>query len=162
MTRARIAVAATLTATALVSVTALAQTQAPAMKSVLAGKKVVPPFKGDAVIEYTAPQTKREGKMVVTTITVRNLSGAPLARLRATETWYSKDQQIVQSGQGSIESLFQPNEVQTIRIETPYNERMSANQLTFSHANGTVSKPRRVQKLEAPKAPAAVPAATQK
>jgi hypothetical protein len=161
MTRARIAVAATLTATALVSATVLAQ-QAPPMKSVLAGKKVVPPFRGDAVLEHTKPVTKREGNKVVTVITVRNLSGAPLARLRATETWYSADNQIVQSGQGTVEGLFQPNDIQTIRIETPWSDRMNANRLTFTHANGTVSKPRLVNKLEPAKEPAAVPAATQK
>ena len=158
MTRARIALAATLAA-ALAAGTAHAQAQG---TSVLAGRKIVPPVKGEALIEYTAPATKRQGASVVTTIMVKNLSQAPIARLRIAETWYGKDSSIVIGGQGAINGLLQPNEVGTIVIETPWNEKMFQSQYTFSHANGKVSKPRRVAKLEAPKEPATVPAAAPK
>ena len=83
MNRARVAFSATLVATTLAAGTALAgqATQAPPMTSVLAGKKFTPPIKGEAIIEFTQPVTKREKDMVVTRITVRNASLGPVPRL---------------------------------------------------------------------------------
>ena len=62
-----------------------------------------------------------------------------------------------------INGVLQPQEVQTVKIETPWKAGMSSNNYQFSHANGTI-KPHRVPKMEAPKpegsaaAPAAPPA----
>ena len=83
MNRARVAFSATLVATTLATGTALAgqAAQAPPMTSVLAGKKFTPPIKGEAIIEFTQPVTKREKDMVVTRITVRNASVGPVPRL---------------------------------------------------------------------------------
>jgi hypothetical protein len=159
MSRARIAVAAILAAATLAAVPVMAQTNMP---SVLAGRKVVPPLKGDAVIEFTPPQTSRVGTNIVTKITVKNLSQAPVARLRVNETWYDKAGGVVGGNQGVINGLIQPNEIQTITIETPYKTGMDRNQFTFSHANGTVKNPHRVAKLEPAKEPAATPAAATK
>ena len=50
-------------------------------------------------------------------------------------------------GKGVVTRL-EPGEVQTVKIETPYNAKMSANNYNFSHANGTV-KPHNVAKLTA-------------
>ena len=162
MTRARVAFGATLIATTLATGMALAgqDPQAPPMKSVLAGNKFTPPLKGEAVIEFTQPVTKREKDMVVTRITVRNASVGPVPRLTVSETWYDKGGGIVTGGKGGINGLLQPGEVQVITIETPYNAKMNGNQFNFSHANGTV-KPAKVAKLEVPKdesAPAKAPA----
>jgi len=57
----------------------------------------------------------------------------------------------------------EPGEVATVKIETPFNAKMSANNYNFSHANGTV-KPHRVEKMAAPgdKEPAAKPASASK
>jgi hypothetical protein len=159
MSRARIAVAAILAVAPFVAAPVLAQTP---MKSVLAGKKVVPPLKGDAVIEFTTPQTSRVGTNIVTKITVKNLSQAPIARLRINETWYDKGGAVVQGNRGEINGLIQPGEIQTITIETPYKAGMDRNNFTFSHANGTVKNPHRVAKLEPAKEPAATPAAATK
>jgi len=60
-----------------------------------------------------------------------------------------------------INGLFQPGDVQSLTISTPYDARMSGNRQGFSHANGTV-KTTRVAKLEVPKPPAAAEAATKK
>jgi hypothetical protein len=160
MNRARVAFSATLVATTLlVTGTALAgqAAQTPPMTSVLAGKKFTPPLKGEAVIEFTAPVTKREKDMVVTRVTVRNASIAPVPRLTISETWYDKGGAIVTGGKGGINGLLQPGEIQVITIETPYNAKMNGNQFNFTHANGTV-KPAKVAKLEVPKDPAAAPA----
>ena len=162
MNRARVIVAATLTALIFGAGPSRAQqatTQPPPMKSVLAGKKLIPPIRGEALVEYTAPQTKRNGKMVVTTITVKNAALAPIPRLTVNETWRDKENNIITGGRTVIEGLLQPGEIKTITIETPYDTRMSSNGWNFSHANGTC-KITRVPKLEAPKedAAAATPA----
>jgi len=165
MKRARFFAAATLVGAALAAAAALAQTpQAPPMTSVLAGKKFTPPLKGPAEVEFTKPETKRDKEMVVTRIKVRNASSAPIARLTIAETWYDKGGATVGGGKGVINGLLQPGEVQTVVIETPYNAKMSANNYNFSHANGTVPKPKRVDKMagDAKDAPAPAKATKKK
>ncbi len=164
MNRARIALAATFAGACLVAGTALAQaTQAPPMQSVLAGKKFTPPLKGPADVEFTSPTTKKEKDTVVTTFQVKNVSKAPIARFTVDETWYDDKGVVVSGGKGII-TLLQPNEVQTIRIESAWNAKMKANNFNFSHANGTVPKPKKVAKLEGAdaKEPAAKNAAATK
>jgi hypothetical protein len=157
MYRARIAGAATVVA-ALAAGSVLAQTiEPPPMRQVLAGRKFVPPLRGEALVEFTAPQTRRVKDMVVTRITVKNASAAPIARLTIDETWYDKGTQVLTGGKGVVPGLIQPSEVQVITIETPFKIGMTSNNFTFTHANGTV-KPQRVDKLEAPPAPTAAPA----
>jgi hypothetical protein len=147
MNRARLTFAATLVGASFV-VTALAQPpQAPPMTSVLAGKKFTPPLKGPAEVELTKPVTKKVNDMVVTKIQVKNVSTGPIARLTVDESWYDKAGNLVGGGKGVINGLLQPGEVQIVTIETPYNTKMAANQWVFSHANGTVPKPKRVEKL---------------
>jgi len=55
----------------------------------------------------------------------------------------------------------EPGEVATVKIETPFNAKMKANNYNFSHANGTI-KPHAVPKLTAAtdKDAAAKPAAS--
>lgn len=157
MKRARIVFGATLVlvvATMLAAGAELAAqgATAPPMQLVLAGKTFTPPIKGEAVIEYTKPVTKREKNMVVTRILVRNASVGPVPRLTVSETWYDKGGAVVTGGKGTINGLLQPGEVQTVVIETPYNAAMNANNYNFSHANGTV-KPARLEKIDDPNAP---------
>ncbi len=163
MNRARIAVAATLLSTTVCAGAAYAQVQAPEMKPILAGKKITPPLKGEALVEYTQPSTKPiPGKnLVVTTIKVRNSSIAPVARLTVAETWYDKAGAIVAGGRGFVNGLLQPGEIQTITIETPFNAKMSSNNWNFTHANGTV-KLAKVKTLDGPPAAPAAPAAAPK
>jgi hypothetical protein len=162
MTRARVAFAATLVAASLAGAELVAQTvQAPQLEPILAGRKFTPPVKGQADVEYTAPKTTRNFKndSVVTQITVRNISQQPIARLRIDEVWYEKGGSVLTAGRGVINGVLQPQEIQTVTIETPFKQGMSSNNYQFSHANGTI-KPHKVTKLEAPKdgaAPAAAP-----
>ena len=164
MNRARFTFAATLVGASCLAAAAFAQNPAPPpMNPILAGKKFTPPFKGQAEIEFTKPVTKRDKEMVVTTIQVRNTQNAPLLRLTIDETWYDKAGGLVTGGKGVIARL-EPGEVGTVKIETPFNAKMSANNYNFAHANGTV-KPRRVEKLVAAtdaKEPAAKPASETK
>ena len=102
--------------------TALAQT-APEMKQILAGKKFTPPIKGEALIDFMAPVTKRDGANVVTKITVRNASLAPVPRLTIAETWYDKGGSIVVGSKGTVPGLMQPGEIQTVTITTPWSAK---------------------------------------
>ena len=160
MNRARLVFAASLVGASLIGGPVLAQTQtAPPLAPVLAGKKFTPPIKGQADVDFTKPVTRREKDVIVTRITVKNTSAAPIPRLTIDETWYDKSGGLVTGGKGVINGLLQPGEVKTVEIQTSYNPKMTANNFNFSHANGTV-KPRRVDKLsEAGTEPATKPAA---
>jgi len=159
MNRVRIAAAATLVSTTLYAGAALAAqatttappstTSSAPLQPVLAGKKITPPVRGEAAVEYIQPVTKAlpGQNKVQTTIKVRNISQAPIARLQITETWYDKGGAIVAGGKGVINGLLQPGEIQTIVIETPYNKSMSSNNWNFTHANGSV-KPAKVKTLD--------------
>ncbi len=157
---ARMALAATIVATAFAgsafgqAPAAQAPPQAPPMTSVLAGKKLTPPIKGEALVEFTQPVTKREKDMVVTRVTVRNAAIAPIPRLTVDEIFYDKGGAVVMSGKGTINGLLQPGEIRTIVIETPYNAKMASQNWMFAHANGTV-KTKKVPKLDVPKESAA-------
>ena len=160
MNRARFAIVATLVGAGVASAAAtpvLAQ-KAPEFKSVLAGRKVEPPFKGQADVEFIQPVTKRNGDTVVTTIKVKNLSSGPIARLKIAETWFDKAGNIVGGGEGTLEKPLAPGAVDTVTIQTPWTAKMNGNSCNFSHANGTV-KPKKVKSLDAAKEPAAKPAA---
>jgi hypothetical protein len=161
MNRARLALGATVVGSLLVAGGALLAAQevkAPPMKLILAGKTFTPPIKGEALVEYMQPVTKREGEKVVTRIQVKNKSLGPVARLQISETWYDKAGAVVAGGKGVINALIQPDEVQTIVISTPYNAKMNSNNWNFSHANGTV-KPAKVGKFGDANANTAAPAA---
>jgi hypothetical protein len=142
---ARLLLAAILVTTAAAAVLA-AQTaqappqtaQAPPMQPILAGRKIVPPARGEVIVEYTTAVTRRDGPNVVTRLQVKNVGLAPISRLTFTETWYDKAGVIVTGNKGVINGLFQPGDVQTLTISTPYDARMSGNRQGFSHANGTV------------------------
>ena len=135
-----------------VSFAASAQTPAaPPMQSILAGKKITPPVRGQADLDYTKPVTKRNGAEVVTRIQVRNASAAPIARLKIIETWFDKSGGTIPGGEGVINGLLQPGEVQTIEIHTPFTDKMSSNSWNFLHANGAC-KPHLVKSLDAPAA----------
>jgi hypothetical protein len=162
MNRERFSVAATLLFTGVFAVAALpAAAQAPQLNSVLAGKKLTPPIRGEAQLQVVwPPVTKRDKDVVVTRFMVKNVSSAPIARLAIDIPWYDKGGAVVAGGKGVV-NLIQPNEVQTVLVETQYNAKMLSNNYQFSHVNGTI-KVVKVAKLEVPKEPAATPAAAKK
>jgi hypothetical protein len=162
MNRARLTSAALVVGSAMFTgaVITAQVTQAPPMTQVLAGKKFTPPVRGEALVEIVQPVTKAQpGKnIVVTTIKVRNASQAPIARLQVTETWYDKGGTVVASSRAAINGLIQPQEVQTMTIETAYSPKLTSNNWNFTHANGTV-KIAKVKSLDAPKDATAPPPA---
>ena len=150
MTRARFAIVAALVGVGVAGATGnLMAQKAPEFKQVLAGKKVEPPFKGQADVEFLQPVTKKNGDNVVTTIRVKNMASAPLARLKISETWFDKGGQIVGAGEGTLEKPLPAGGVDTVTITTPWTAKMNSNSWNFSHANGTV-KPKRVKTIEDP------------
>ncbi len=148
MIRLRYTAAVALLGAGLISGAASAQSgQSQPLSPILAGKKFTPPIKGQADIEFTQPVPKREKDMVVTTLQVKNISNAPIARLTVDETWYDGSGGLVSGGKGQINGLLQPGEIQTIKIETPYNTKMKSNNYQFTHVNGTV-KPHKVKSFD--------------
>jgi hypothetical protein len=149
-----VAVAATLISTTMFAGVAGAAQAAPQLEPVLAGRKITPPLKGEATVEFTQPVTKAlpGQNKVETTIKVKNVSPAPIARLQVSETWYDTAGAIVAGGKGTVNGLLQPGEVTTITISTPYNAKMKSNNWNFTHANGTV-KPAKVKSIDDPNAP---------
>jgi hypothetical protein len=151
MNRARVMFAATVVGAAFVAVTSYAQDskpQAPPMQSILAGKKFIPPVRGQAEIDYMKEPTRREGTTLITKIHVKNTSTAPIARLKVTETWYDKKNAELPGGEGVINGLLQPGESQVIEVRTPTNPNFNVQMLQFAHANGTV-KPHAVKSFDA-------------
>ena len=150
MNRAPLLSAAMLTA-GLVAAAAPAYAQpVPELRTVLAGKTFTPPLRGEAQVQLMAPVTRRDKDLVTTRIVVKNVSSGPIARLTITETWYDKAGVVVAGGRGVIPGLLQPDEVQTVVIQTAYNAKMSSNNWNFTHVNGTVV-PKRVPKIDIPK-----------
>src|SRR5262245_4442353 len=146
MNRARFVSAATLAGASLLGVSLFAQNppaQAPEMKSVLAGKKFTPPIRGEATIDYVKTPTRRDGTTLVTKITVKNTSNAPIPRLRIAESWYDKDGNLIPGGDAVVNGLLQPGEVANMEIRTPVNAKMDRSMLQFTHANGTVKTDRK-------------------
>ncbi|MBS1819922.1 MAG: hypothetical protein JSU08_18460 [Acidobacteria bacterium] len=156
MNRVHVAVAATLISTSMFAGAVVSAQSTQQLTPVLAGKKITPPFKGEATIDILQPVTKPiPGKnLVQTTIKVKNTAPGPIARLMVAETWYDGAGAIVAGGRGVINGFLQPGEVQTITIETPYNAKMKSNNWNFTHANGTV-KPNKVKSMDEPAAAAA-------
>jgi hypothetical protein len=165
MNRARALFAATVAGVAFVGITTYAQSkpQAPPMQSILAGKKFTPPIKGQAEIDYVKQPTRREGSTLITKIEVKNISNAPIPRLKVEETWYDKKNNMLPGGTAVINGLLQPGEVQTMEVKTPTNPNFNVQMLMFSHANGTV-KPHLVKSLDegSKKEPAAKQASAKK
>jgi hypothetical protein len=160
MTRARIIFAATVVGASLVAGAAFAQAPAaPDFKPILAGKNFVPPVKGAADVEFSKPPVKRDGNVVVDEFKVKNMSKAPIARLTIESIYYDKGGAVIAGGKAVINGLLQPGEVQTIKVDTPYNAKMNSSNYKFSHANGTVT-PKKVDKIEDPNAPQDKPAKT--
>ena len=153
MNRARFPLAATFAASALsVGLLAGQAAQAPEMKSVLAGKKLTPPARGEVIVEFTSPVRKAVKDMIETSFQVKNIGLAPIARLTITQTWFDKAGAVIGGGKGVADGLLQPGEIQKIVIESPKKETYNSDSFNFTHANGAV-KPKQVAKLVA--APAA-------
>jgi hypothetical protein len=100
--------------------------------------KFVTPVRGEAAIGYLAPVIKRDKGVVMTSITIKNLSTAHIAGLRVDEYWYDRGGNALPSDTERVQRPIAPGEVITVLLETPYTAQMDRNSYQFSHANGTV------------------------
>jgi hypothetical protein len=108
--------------------------------------KWVNPVHGTVQIQYTNPVTKRVKDNVVTTITVKNMSNGPVARLKVEEFWWDKKNNPVASNQDFSKKPVMPGEVVTFTMTTPYSPAMNTNNYKFSHAYGNID-PKKVPKF---------------
>lgn len=123
------------------------QAPAPATPAAPAApRKLISPVRGDATVEYTKPVTKVVGTNVVTTITIKNTSAAPIAGFKLEESWIDKTGTLSGGDTYRHPKPFMPGEVINVTLTTPRNARMASNSYNFSHANGVV-KPKSVPKI---------------
>jgi hypothetical protein len=117
-------------------------------------RKLIPPIRGEAVLEITKPNTKLSGTEVVTVIVARNpaTTGA-IAGLKVEEQWYDKKQNPVTGDTYRHPRPLRAGEVVTITLRSPRNPAMDTNRYQFTHANGTI-KVNTVPKIDVPRATA--------
>jgi hypothetical protein len=113
---------------------------APAAQPAAAPARLAPPIRGEAELGYTKPVSKRspDGKFVVTTIKVKNMSQGSIAGLKVDEYWYDKAGDPVTGDTFRYRKPLQPGEVIEVTLRTPVNPKMDRNQYKFEHANGTI------------------------
>jgi hypothetical protein len=112
-----------------------------------APKKLISPVRGEATVEITKPDTKVGSNEVVTTFLLKNTSSAPIAGLRVEENWYDRAGQPIGGDVFRSRSPIMPGQVIKIELTSPRRTGMGGNQYNFSHANGTIGKPKVVPKL---------------
>jgi len=106
--------------------------------------KFVTPIKGQAVVEYTDPQVRAEGNMVVTRIKVKNSSKGPIAGFKVDEYWYNAKGEAVSGAQTfRVLKPMMPGDIVEVVLKSPKTPDMSRVNRVFAHANGTV-KPSKV------------------
>jgi len=98
--------------------------------------KYVPPVKGVAEIGILKPDTKVEGKEVVTRIKVKNLSLGAIHLLRVDEYWYDKAGNMLPGDMQRWRKPFMPGEVIDLEFRVPHNPKFYQNTYKFTHANG--------------------------
>jgi flagellar basal body L-ring protein FlgH len=101
--------------------------------------KFVTPIKGQAQIEFTAPQAKVEGNMMVTRIKVKNVSKGPIALLQVDEYWYNLKNETVSGSQPfRVMKPMMPGDIIEVLLKSPRTADMARVNRVFKHANGTV------------------------
>jgi uncharacterized protein YcfL len=116
---------------------AVAQTPAPRLQ---------PALHGEAQIAMTNPVVVREGKNIVTTMKIKNLSKQPIAGFKLEEFWYDAKGTVVNGETFRYPKPLQPDEVIDVKLTDQVTGKEQRNNYKFSHANGTV-KPTKVAKL---------------
>ena len=94
--------------------------------------------RGMAEVGILQPVTKVEGKEVVTTIKVKNLSKGPISGVKVQEYWYDKDGNPLPGDAKRLAQPLAPGALSTIVLRTPVSPRLNSNNLVFSHDNGKV------------------------
>ena len=93
--------------------------------------------KGMAELGILQPVTKVEGKEVVTTIKVKNLSKGEIVGLKVDEYWYDKDGSPLPGDSKKLTKPLARGAVSTFVLRTPVSSKMDRNNYVFTHDNGT-------------------------
>jgi|MudIll2142460700_1097286.scaffolds.fasta_scaffold433596_1 hypothetical protein len=104
----------------------------------VAGRAGAETVKGMAELGILQPVTKVEGKEVVTTIKVKNLSKGTIVGLKVEEYWYDKDGNPLPGDSKKLSQPLAPGGVSTIVLRTPVSPKMDRNNYVFTHDNGKV------------------------
>ena len=124
---------------ALLLVSTAAEAQAPPPLT-----KFITPLKGQVVVEFTEPQARTEGNMIVTRIKVKNVSKGPIAGFKVDEYWYNAKREAVSGAQTfRVLKPMMPGDIVEVVLKSPKTPDMASSQRVFAHANGTV-KPTKV------------------
>lgn len=99
---------------------------------------LVPTVRGLVDIEYTQPRRLRGGRLVTTTMRVRNQSQAAIAGFQISEVWYDTEGNIVTGGQLRFREPILPQQVVEVVLEVPRDPDMERSNTEFSHQNGDV------------------------
>jgi len=104
----------------------------------LAGTAWAETVKGTAELGILQPVVKVEGKEVVTTIKVKNLSRGTILGLKVEEYWYDKEGNPIPGDSKRLTQPLAPGALSTIVLRTPVNPKMDRNNYVFTHDNGKV------------------------
>jgi hypothetical protein len=104
----------------------------------VAGRAGADTVMGTAEVGILQPVTKVEGKVVVTTIKVKNLSKGTIVGLKVEEYWYDKDGNPLPGDSKKLTQPLAPRALSTIVLRTPVNAKMDRNNYVFTHDNGQV------------------------
>ena len=94
--------------------------------------------KGEAELGLLKPVTKVEGKTVITTLQVKNLSNGRISGLKVSEFWYDKAGNSAPGATVQLRLPLAAGAVKTLTLKTPWTSKMDRNSYTFTHRNGTV------------------------
>jgi hypothetical protein len=104
----------------------------------VAGRAGAETVTGMAELGILQPVTKVDGKLVVTTIKVKNLSKGTIVGLKVDEYWYDKEGNPLPGDSKKLSEPLAPRAVSTIVLRTPVNPKMDRNNYVFTHDNGKV------------------------
>jgi hypothetical protein len=102
--------------------------------------KWVAPIKGDAAVQMIKSNSKREGKDIVTTFKIKNVSSGAIALFRIDEYWYdnSPKPQMVTGDTQRYTKPIMPGEIVEMTTRSPAKPGATRSQWSFSHANGKI------------------------
>ncbi|NOT43249.1 MAG: hypothetical protein HOP14_01440 [Acidobacteria bacterium] len=101
---------------------------------------ISPPIRGAATIQFTAPNARRQGTELVTTLKVKNPSATnSIAGFQVDDNWYDAQGNPVTGDSYRHRTPLAPGEVIDIELRTPVTPAMNRNQYLFKHANGDIT-----------------------
>jgi hypothetical protein len=121
-------------------------TPAAAGQQPAAPARLAPPIRGTAELGYTKPVTKNDGKFLITTMKIKNMTAGSIAGLKIDYILYDKGANPVTGDTFRSRKPLQPGEVVDVVLKAPVNKNAVRDAYNFTHANGDI-KPKLVPKI---------------